>query len=240
VPDDTAPIFASFVSHYYKQKKESKGAKREIAKLYLNSLYGKFGQRDVIDSYKIVDFDKTIDSGLDSPLMIGKNVFEKSREHVRGYVNRVDIAAQITARARLHLYSMFKQAGFGSVYYADTDSIITSKVMDTGDELGELKHVDSIKEFIALSPKLYAYKSQEGKVVLCSKGFRKEQIRYADFENQLAGGSRISTRRDGLGKFKDYIRRKELSVVEIARQSRKDYLKRVRVPSSYDTNPISV
>ena len=239
-PDKTAPIFSSFVGHYYRQKKESKGAKREIAKLYLNSLYGKFGQRDIIQSYKLVDCDKQLKEGLNTPLMIGNNVFEQCKEKVRGYINRVDIAAQITARARLHLYKLFCEAGFDSVYYADTDSIMTSRTLKTGDGLGELKQLDRVSQFIALSPKLYAYKSQEGDVVLHSKGFRIDQLSYADFEAQLDGKGRIATKRVGMNKFKDYIRRGELSVVDVVRVSRKDYLKRLRVPQGYDTRPICV
>ena len=43
-------IFSEFVAKYYKFKQSSIGAKKTIAKLFLNSAYGKFGQRRTFDT----------------------------------------------------------------------------------------------------------------------------------------------------------------------------------------------
>jgi len=97
----------------------------KVFKFLMNSLYGKFGE---YNTSKIV-------------LLTNEGIREIKPEEVskfRKYHNTI-WASYITAYGRLELHRRFKQAGFKSVYYCDTDSLITSTQLPTGSELGELK-----------------------------------------------------------------------------------------------------
>lgn len=106
-------LFDTYIQKYKKIKMENKGAKRELAKLYLNNLYGKFAsspnssfkyaflQDDEVKFVDIVAFDK-----------------------IPGYIA---IGAAITAYARNFTIRAAQQNYYGKdkpgFIYADTDSI---------------------------------------------------------------------------------------------------------------------
>lgn len=51
----SSKLFEKYVTHFYDKKKNAKDTiERNVAKLMLNSLYGKFGQKDIENSIKIV------------------------------------------------------------------------------------------------------------------------------------------------------------------------------------------
>ena len=141
-------IFREFVDYYYNIKKHSSGAKKFIAKLMLNSLYGKFGQHRELDTFEVSE---------DSPYMY-LPYLNLARVKTLSYAKYIhsEIAGLITSYARLRLYSLFERAGKENIYYCDTDSIITSKELSTSDALGDIKNEDNIKSFIAINPKVYA------------------------------------------------------------------------------------
>lgn len=174
--DKTAKIFNDYVDYWYKIKKTSKGAKRAVAKLMLNSLYGKFGQRRIHNDLVPV-FNKIPDVAV----VYGNIVFEQkdSYDKYSMYLHS-EIASLVTSYARVHLYRLMEQVGIDTIYYYDTDSIITSSECETSGELGALKNEASIDEFIALAPKLYAYISDDT-VVIKAKGLRITQLNYDAF-----------------------------------------------------------
>lgn len=115
----TKDIFKSFINKHYMAKQTSKGVKRNVAKLILNSTYGKFGTNlmSTID-FPIIDNGKIkiehIRDGFDSP------VEDYSNENYN-----VAIASFITTYARLALFKvvdLLLEKGFSPVYQ-DTDSI---------------------------------------------------------------------------------------------------------------------
>jgi hypothetical protein len=56
---DSSKLFESYVTHFYNKKKNAKdNVEKNIAKLMLNSLYGKFGQKDIENRIKIVSNDE--------------------------------------------------------------------------------------------------------------------------------------------------------------------------------------
>ena len=182
--EDTGYIFRDFVNHYYNIKSHSAGAKKAIAKLVLNSLYGKFGQRHVFDEF-IIDDDKKARYNYIPSL----NLSRRKRISYSKY-QHTEIAGLITSYARLKLYSLFEKAGMDSVYYCDTDSIITSSLMKTSSALGDIKEEADIEEFIALSPKVYAYtESNKEKVVIKAKGLDSKRLSFADFQNAITNGN---------------------------------------------------
>lgn len=154
---------------------------RSLAKLMLNSLWGKLGQRTDRSKRLIInDRDALLrlitDPSLEIQSMIGLTddtvlfcyKLKEEAQQVSGNVN-VAIAAYTTANARLVLYEYLKMLG-ERVLYFDTDSIIfTEKLGDVnppvGDFLGDLTDEiveygeDAyISEFVTGGPKNYAYK----------------------------------------------------------------------------------
>lgn len=107
-------LFDEYMYKYKKIKESSQGAERELAKLYLNNLYGKFSANDS-SSYKV-------------PYINKKNVlgFESVEEHEKkpGYIA---IGSAITSYARRFVINA-AQANYqgpdrDGFIYCDTDSI---------------------------------------------------------------------------------------------------------------------
>lgn len=104
-----AGMFDDYINHWSKIKQTSTGGRREIAKLYLNNLYGKFGA-NTNSSYKMVYFDE---AGA-----IHYKVIEEY-EKTPGYVA---VGAAVTAYARRFTITA-AQKNYKHFIYADTDSI---------------------------------------------------------------------------------------------------------------------
>ena len=107
-------IFDQYIEKYKKIKLESKGARRELAKLFLNNLYGKMAS-NTDSSFKVayVKDDKTI--GF---------MYVPAKDKIPGYIPVgsaiTSYARNFTIRAAQKNYHGVDKAGF---IYADTDSI---------------------------------------------------------------------------------------------------------------------
>lgn len=124
-------------------------ARNVIAKLLLNSLYGRFGMSIYVLFYKLVDlatfsvedsFDEVIDIGEDHALI---GLGEVKNINNEGFMLKtsVAIASAITAYARITIHK-FKLLAAENLYYTDTDSMFTSKPLPgnmVGDKLGQMK-----------------------------------------------------------------------------------------------------
>lgn len=131
-------IFTSYVDFFYRQKKEYKkqGNKpyETLTKLFLNSLYGKFGQRGYKQSVDI-NYDSEIETRerivdyetgkviWKTELINTKIIDQDDKNPVHTFVS---IASHVTAYARIYLYKLIKQAGKRNVYYCDTDSLFVN------------------------------------------------------------------------------------------------------------------
>lgn len=104
-----ADLFKTYIDHWMSIKKTSKGAKRQIAKLMLNSLYGKFGTNKT-SQLKIPQYDKEKD-------MV---VYKPRNETKKGVY--IPMAAFITSYARAVTVRAADACG-NNFLYADTDSI---------------------------------------------------------------------------------------------------------------------
>lgn len=154
---------------------------RSLAKLILNSFWGKFGQGENQAKTKIVrDPDELFGMYADPRIYINAILpidehtlvvnYEFSEEAYES-LNTVNvvIAAYVTAQARLKLYSYLEQIGDRVLYY-DTDSVIYVSrpgefdvptgefVGDMTDELDAYGSGSYIEEFVSGGPKNYAYK----------------------------------------------------------------------------------
>jgi hypothetical protein len=166
---------------------------RTLAKLILNSLWGKFGQREDMVSTGILKnaYDVYKYTGMKNAGFIDERRREvlPSMEEIVYYVRHktrntknVAVASFVTAHARILLWQQLRLLGERVVYH-DTDSIIyeshpTQYAIPEGKFLGdwesETKDV-MIHDFVSLAPKTYAYRyTIDDKMfeVVKVKGFR--------------------------------------------------------------------
>lgn len=131
-----APIFRSFVGHYYNLRKKYRKDGNEtfawMTKLMLNSLYGKFGQlndeweRDEwYDDMKdgLYDVMDSRNGGMTKVRIIGGEA-ERSVGKQEALSSFPAVAAFVTSYARALLYDYITKAGPEHVFYVDTDSLI--------------------------------------------------------------------------------------------------------------------
>jgi len=165
--------------------------KRAVAKLCLNSLWGKFGQRTnktqtefVSDACRLYEI--LLDDRLDDihVLFLTEEMLQvnyKFADSVVANKNNVNIfiAVYTTANARLRLYDKLGDLSENMVY-CDTDSVIYTepvdqKLVEDGELLGEwtdeLGQDDHIVKWCSTGPKSYAYRTAKGKRVLKVKGW---------------------------------------------------------------------
>ena len=149
---------------------------RALAKLMLNSFWGKFGQRSNMSQVDFVEdpsvyFDKLTSDQEEVTFVnfVSPDMVEMLWKYKQDFVEansktNVVIAAYTTAQARLKLYSYLEQLGQRALY-ADTDSVIFSskegeRKPSLGDFLGDLTDEvpnNKIVSFVTGGPKNYAY-----------------------------------------------------------------------------------
>ena len=166
----TTGLFDEYIEYWSYIKETSTGVLRELAKLMLNNLYGKFGtnpkRKNKIPFY---DFDEEVVKYTDS----------EEFETKTGYVA---MASYITAHARnktIRTAQMF----YDNFVYADTDSIKlvntsleeVSKVLDIHPtKLGAWADEGTAFKFKALRPKTYIVEDEEGNPHITCSGLPKK------------------------------------------------------------------
>lgn len=178
--------------HLEEMKIEMNAGKRSLAKLMLNSFWGKFGQKS----------NKCKVEGIRSPARFHELLQDDSRNiHSVRVVNdemievvysyqpecepvkinlNIFIACFTTCWARLKLYEGIQHLKHDQVLYFDTDSLIYVwkeglPELPLGNYLGEftneLDEGDFIIEFASAGPKNYGYRTQKGKMECKVRGF---------------------------------------------------------------------
>jgi hypothetical protein len=203
-----AHIFDDYIAFFYELKRQAThnkdGVKRFMAKLFQNSLYGKFGQK----TYEVIPIDERagIDYGIDYVVLgdTGKleyryiiNGIEYAKGEPReGFDSFVAIASNVTAYARLHLYHLIERAGKENVYYCDTDSVFvnTTGYENLKDELddeklGKLKIEKVFNNLTINGPKDY-----KGDDLVKLKGVPKKARRLSDGVYQYTHFTRFRER----------------------------------------------
>lgn len=175
------PIFREFVDKLYSLRDKSNPDYNEslayVAKIMLNSLYGKFATNTLREKIIFVGEDEDPPEGNypvdpedpECPL------YRVEAEIDAPYI-APQIAAHITALARLHLHSIMLEAHKGGLAYCDTDSVITSADLShiCGTGLGSLKDEGEgvIYDGEFLQPKLYMLQGNDGSVKVTMKGYK--------------------------------------------------------------------
>ena len=208
-PNMTAEEKQAYVDNYYQvmgirleniPEQKNEGL-RMIAKLFLNSLWGKFSQNENLGANRIIRDPAAYFGMLTDQSIDGRSInvhclsddyidvsFRKNAEFIQAEDNatlNIPIAAFTTCYARLRLYSGLELLGDRALY-CDTDSILYVKKageysLPTGSNLGDFKSelgynkngtLDVIREFVAMAPKSYGYITVAGKASVKTKGFR--------------------------------------------------------------------
>lgn len=172
-------IFASYVEKLYdirlQYKIEGNIAFEQMVKMFLNNLYGKFGQYNlrqiktghelpgVVDRKRYYDT-KTRTYGIEYALAGSRWV---NIEDGDGYHSFTAISAHVTANARLKWWEGFQDAGSSNLFYGDTDSYIVNQRgynnlsnNNHATRLGALKLEDTAKEIEIFAPKDYTFGSR--------------------------------------------------------------------------------
>ena len=171
------------------EKFEFNAGLRSIAKLCLNSLWGKFGQRNNMSQTKYVtDVSEFYEILLDDKLgnknfqFINDDMVQMTYNFKDQFVDNsnntnIYIACFTTSHARLMLYDKLDYLN-EKVLYFDTDSIIyaddNTKNIETGDMLGDMTDEISgkgISSFVSTGPKSYSFKYGDGEQKSAIKGF---------------------------------------------------------------------
>ena len=167
---------------------------RTLAKLMLNSMWGKFGQRLNKTQIQAFDDPHAFHRFLDNDVLDIRHVsvinddmvevhFQHHKEDIRVSPNlNIFVACFTTCWARLKLYDTLQALG-ERVLYFDTDSVIYLEETPTqfqpdlgpylGDFTSEFKDEEEyIQEFVSAGPKNYGYTTNKGNVECKVRGFR--------------------------------------------------------------------
>lgn len=202
-------VFKDYVDTLYKLRSQypKTDPMNLIAKLLLNSLYGRFGMDDsfvditIFDDYK--SFKKWYEINNESfisSIELGDKILvqhksENKVQHTELYGNlethnvNIGIAAAITAYARMHM-SKFKNNSKYKLFYTDTDSVYLDKPLDdsmvSSTILGKMKLENTFNKAIFLAPKVYYLETIDDKVIYKVKGLKHEvELTKDDFENLM-------------------------------------------------------
>lgn len=180
----TLTCFSDYVNHFYEMKKNAANKSEYIfAKLFMNSLYGKFAANP--EKYKetmILDkkyIEAGIEDGYEFAGELGQWALMRQdlAEEKQKYYN-VATAASITGFVRAYLWEhicKLKEEN-KNVLYCDTDCIFfegrTEPKFSIGSELGEWEKEGDYTRGAVAGKKLYSFEPEKGKAKIASKGCR--------------------------------------------------------------------
>jgi len=205
-----ATLFKTFAEYMYGQRlqyKKTNKAKAEFLKLCMNSLYGKFGQKKMVNvdictskldmlrifgnkDFKVVDWDILSDDRV---------VLKYNKpEDDFAIGTLVRFSSCIAAYARCNLSKMMRSLGWEHVYYCDTDSIFTDveppAELVSQTELGKWKketdeegNILKIVSASFLAPKCYNYRTDLGKICMKAKGQPATELKEEYFDDLASG-----------------------------------------------------
>ena len=169
-------VFTNYIDRWYKVKENARNdVERSLAKLMLNSLYGKFGMNDS----RITKLPVAIDD---------KIIYHTTENNTTYYYK--EVASYITSKARCKLASFMNRCG-DNFLYCDTDSVyyigheipdIFKDVVDPK-KLGYWKYEGHYTRFKALKAKCYLKQLDDGTIERRIAGCPKECAELINFDN---------------------------------------------------------
>nr|AFD29780.1 DNA polymerase [Silene vulgaris] len=242
--------FKSFVTDLYESRAKAKAEGNDslsfIYKLLMNSLYGRLGINPEYNKTEICDYEryrtilKTFFAEAcyfkDRKVIVVNYKYKPSIENKGSpykshKLGAVQVAAAITANARIHMYKYINR---DDCYYTDTDSVVLGSPLSDDEvsptELGKMKLEDRMKEGIFLAPKCYWYsRYSSDEEVIKYKGEGKELVDRAYFFDQYNDPSRVLERPKTKSFIKDRVKLEIREAVRTFKLQLIDNHKRVRV-----------
>jgi DNA polymerase type B, organellar and viral len=200
---ESGDIFSEFINKMFTLRQEYvKGhAMNLIAKLLMNSLYGKFGMKMDVTRVDIFDISCETEAGifkdmvdvwgesiqdtikLDNYVVIVRDsrvdlVFNDKEDMYHGLDVNIAIASAITSGARMWM-SVFKNSSNFKLFYSDTDNIVVDRPLPSfmvGNGLGQFKLEYVIERAVFLAPKVYGLITTEGKEIIKVKGINQDLV----------------------------------------------------------------
>jgi hypothetical protein len=180
-------LFKGYIESMNKLKEDSTKNSIDylIAKLLMNSLYGRFGMNpntfkhkfldekalsDLANSIGVENIHPIIDLNNTSLVSFTDSFSTSSKSNIA-------IALAITAYGRITMSQFLNNYKLtGDVYYTDTDSIFIEKELPNHlvnpKQIGFMKLENTLKSFVALGPKAYGGVTLEGETFTKVKGFK--------------------------------------------------------------------
>jgi len=237
-------IFDDYVDTFYPMKLKNKGnAKGEVAKLLMNSLYGKYAEKSERQEYVMEgDF-----LGLEPMDLTFGYATRKYRQYSAYHLPAISI--RVTALAQICLFNYIQDivAQGGRVYYCDTDSVVTDKRIPTSGKLGGMKLEYDFEYGVALTPKFYyfqTYEPLESMKNVASKGFSrnfKKRMSYDMLYDALTSGNYCQLQEQVVqpASFKmSSVRNLEGWTTMVTSRSVKTPYDKRHVMEGYDTSPL--
>lgn len=186
-----AYLFRDYVDFFYriKQNADNKADEttRLMAKLFLNSLYGKFAQHNVIRRkleqkfpdiiFRAGGYNAVQDYTFQEFIWFGVGYVEQKQGETSH--SSPALAGAITASARILLYQYINQAGIRNCLYCDTDSLFVNAngfdnltVHIANGELGKLKIEKQSTRLRIYAPKDYIFGNKKRHKGIPSKATR--------------------------------------------------------------------
>lgn len=247
---DCEYIFKEYVNNFYKLKQSSKRDTPPyiIAKLLLNSLYGKFAQSQESEMLmKVNDPAKLKSLDVIGVFDIDNNIFRIKSES-KGTFFIPQISIHVTALSQLELYKKMEYIldKGGTVGYCDTDSIFTDIEMPVSERLGDLKLEYPFLKGYFLLPKTYCVIMENGKCYIRAKGYQpsfqnqldENIFKKALFKNDYSGFA-LETGEKKFNPMKtSYARHKTFISTDVIRKSIKTTYNKRKILKDFDTAPL--
>jgi len=234
--------FKDFIDHFYRLR--SKPEYKQVAKLILNSLYGKLATRLYNVQIKRLEDVNSLEEldgyYVDWDLELARKVID-----CNWFVGRNPLfASTITANARLHLhkhaYDLVKRGK--SIFYMDTDSLLTDAKLENSKEMGHLKKEGEYESVTIFRSKAYITKFN---------GSEKRKIKGVPYTAKLffAGleliveGEKLIRLREGLHRGLEPLTVQEfMKTVNLDEDGKRKYLKHLDNPfkDHTDSEPIKI
>ena len=215
-------VFKSYVDFLYnlRSQYDKSNPLNFIAKILMNSLYGRFGMKDNFANINIIhrdyysDFENKFFDNIikttqidDYYLVEFEKVDDNNNNNDNTHNISVAIASAITAYSRIYM-SQFKNNPKIILYYSDTDSIYVDEKSEIPEYLinntvlGKLKLENICKKAIFLAPKVYCLETIDGETVYKVKGLKHEvELTMENFEQLLYKNSLLKKSQLKLRKF---------------------------------------
>ena len=208
-------IFTKYINHFYAMKKQASSTyEYYVAKLMMNSLYGRFGLKNeqtrstfvdkeefnkIVEEHEIDKFHEYDENNyyveykkVPAPKLTGWSAefFKKvlvNEQEKQGIKSSISIAAAITSYGRITMYKFIVRP---DCHYTDTDSIVLSTKLDdehVNNNLGGFKLEYAIADGIFVSPKAYAIKTADDQSVVKFKGISKGRASRGDLYRLYSG-----------------------------------------------------